>query len=78
MHGCVEKAIPKTLQNHRGRLPREETFHSNLKGVRDKGSGHFREQEHEMKRARDEEQGVVTAEVKDEDMKNRKNGLERW
>lgn len=49
-----------------------------MKGVRDKGSGHFREQEHEMKRARDEEQGVVTAEVKDEDMKNRKNGLERW
>lgn len=78
MRGWVEKAIPKTLQNNRGRLPREETSHSNLKDVRDKGSGHFREQEHEMQRAGDEEQGLVTAEVKDEDMKNCKNDLERW
>ena len=30
-----------------------------------------------MQRARDEEQRVVTAEVKDEDRKNCKNGLER-
>lgn len=48
-----------------------------MKDVRNKGSGHFGEQEQEVQRARDEEQRVVTAEVKDEDRKNCKNGLER-
>lgn len=37
----------------------------------------IREQEQEVQRARDEEQRVVTAEAKDEDVKNCKNGLER-
>ena len=71
-----ESSAPRLCRNTREGFP-EKTSHWNLKDVRNKGSGHFREQDQEVQRARDEEQRVVTAEVKDEDRKNCKNGLER-
>lgn len=65
--GCVERSSPRLHRTIGEASQKRGTSHWKLKDVGDKDSGHFRKQEHRDAQGQRWEQGVVIAEVKDED-----------